>query len=128
MSFTQLNRRERTGLALALILGLCAAGPKDMEVQVASPLGASADTLTAQTVKTQNFARLGGAYQDAPIPDEDVSAPVDATAPSPSVNPALISPKAPFQGDGYYHSSSQLGTLDARRQPAAGIGLSVPVN
>jgi hypothetical protein len=115
------------GAALVLILTLGAAAPKDMTVQDAQPLlpqsGHFDDVAPAKIVTVQNAN-----FQAAPIPNQDVDAPPDASNPSAQVGPTLLSTKSLFQGDGYYHTSSQQNTLDARRQPAAGLGLSVPVN
>jgi len=117
----------RLGAALALIITLGAAAPKDMKVEDAEPLlpqsGQFDQTAPVKTVTAQNAN-----YQAAPIPDQDVDAPNDAQKPSAQVAPTLLSTKTLFQGDGYYHTSSQQNTLDERRQPAAGLGLSVPVD
>jgi len=66
-------------------------------------------------------------YQAAPVPNQDVNAPNSAEAPSTTLSPKLLSPKTLFQGDGYSYGSSQQTTLEERKSPAAGLGLTVPV-
>ncbi len=66
-------------------------------------------------------------FEAAPTPDVDAIAPDTTAAPEPGIGPKLLSTKGLFQGDGYSYASSQSQTLDARKQPAAGLGLSVPL-
>jgi len=66
-------------------------------------------------------------FQPAPMPDQDIDPPHGASAHGPSLTPALFSHKAEFEGDGYSRGSDLGHEQDKRRQPAAGLNLSVPV-
>ncbi|MEJ0045140.1 MAG: hypothetical protein WDN04_02590 [Rhodospirillales bacterium] len=63
----------------------------------------------------------------APLPDPDVEAPVTEGQPSPTLNPALLSRKPEFQGNGFADYSNLDHGTDEKTKPAAGLNLSVPV-
>jgi hypothetical protein len=65
-------------------------------------------------------------YQAAPVPNPDVDAPPNTAQPETRIGPRLISPKNLFQGDGYSYASAE--QTDVHKTPAAGLGVTVPVN
>ena len=108
---------------LALVVG--AAGPAGPSLSAATegvaPLGdpAAPVPVTAH-VQTAMF-------EPAPVPNQDASGPSSVIDPSTGLGPRIFSSKNEFEGDGFSGSSSQAATLDARKQPAAGLGFNVPV-
>ncbi len=65
--------------------------------------------------------------EPAPMPNPDIDPPHTAGTPEPSLQPAFLSAKQEFQGDGFSHASNRDYGIDQRTQPAAGLNLSVPV-
>jgi hypothetical protein len=63
----------------------------------------------------------------APVPNQDIDAPISLTGTEPRLSPALLSRKKTFEGDGFSHGSGQDYGLDERTPPAPGLNLSVPV-
>ncbi len=105
---------------------LCAAAPDtspdSMHVEI-NDVGPLAQPAPAKTLTFQNAI-----YQAAPVPNQDVEAPHGAVRQEAQLSPKLLSPKLPYQGDGYSYGSSQETAIDNRKAAAAGLGLSVPVN
>jgi hypothetical protein len=108
--------------ASAVAVMLCGAAPPDMAVQVndVGPLAQPAPA-PAKSLSFQNSM-----YQAAPVPNPDVDAPPNTSVPEAHLTPRLITPHNLFQGDGFAYASSE--QTDARKTPAAGVGLVVPVN
>ena len=114
----------RLGAAIAVTVALGAAAP--VEPSPVAPLAPSAyadeDAHIAKRLTPQTAS-----LQAAPVPDQDVDAPLDVKKPEASVGPKFFSQKTIFQGDGYNYASSEQATLDGRRLGVPGLGLSVPV-
>jgi hypothetical protein len=112
----------RVAGAIALVVSLGAAGQANMLAPLpdvgplTQPAPAPAKPLTFQNT----------IYQAAPVPNPDVDAPPNTAQPETRVGPRLIAPKNLFQGDGYSYASAE--QTDAHKTPAAGLGVTVPVN
>lgn len=119
---TKKSRALWIGAAFGSAMMLCGAAPADMQVQIGDvgPLG-KAET-PGKSLVAQNAM-----FQNAPMPDEDVQAPVGGEQPQTQLAPKMLSPNSLFQGDGYSYGSDQQSSLDRRKAAAAGLGLSVPV-
>jgi len=108
---------------LAMSVGAAAPAPQSLPVAAdgLAPLGEpSAPIQVAAHVQTAMF-------EPAPVPNPDASGPASAIDPRAGLGPRIFSPKNEFEGDGFSGSSSQAETIDARKQPAAGLGFNVPV-
>ncbi len=107
---------KRAGLTAAILMVAGAAAPTDFSLRgpEIAPLPKSAPALPPKRLTFQNTM-----YAAAPMPDPDAG--------PPQVAPKFMSPRSLFQGDGYAYASSEQGTLDRRKTPAAGLGLSVPM-
>jgi hypothetical protein len=69
-----------------------------------------------------------GTLAPAPIPNQDIDAPVARAAPrEPRLEPAFFSRKAEFEGDGFSAGSNLDYNTEDKDKPAAGLNLSVPV-
>jgi hypothetical protein len=114
----------RVVAALMVTVALGAAGPLDMQPQPSdvAPLS-EPEPVPAKALTFQNTI-----YRAAPVPDPDAGPPANTAPPEAQVAPKFMSPRNLFQGDGYAYASSEQGTLDRRKNPAAGLGVSVPVN
>ena len=124
------NTASRSMAGLAVIVSLGAAAPaKQPQIEVADimPL-AKSDVPPEETAPAKKITFQNTMYQAAPMPDEDVDAPNTAGKPTAQVGPRMISPKAMFQGEGYSRGSDQESSLDARKNPAAGLGLNMPLD
>ena len=112
--------------AVAAPFVLCAAAPDSettsMHVEM-SDLGPLGQAAPSKALTFQNAI-----YQAAPVPNQDVEAPRGAVRQEAQLSPKLLSPKLPYQGEGFSFGSSQEAALDNRKAAAAGLGLSVPVN
>lgn len=122
---------KRFGMVIAAAWLLAAAGkaPPVIAVQIADtgPLGGAA-AFSLPLAAPAHSTAAAGALEAAPVPNADLVAPRETAGPArPEVLPALFSQKAIFAGNGYAGASSQEQTADDRRQPAAGLSLSVPV-
>jgi len=108
--------------AAAVLVVLGAAGQANMPAPLpdVGPLAQPAP-VPAKPLTFQNTI-----YQAAPVPNPDVDAPANTAQPEAHIGPRLISPKNLFQGDGYSYASAE--QTDAHKTPAAGLGLTVPVN
>ncbi len=116
----------RVVAALVITLALGAAGPPDMQPlpgDVAPLAEPEPEPAPAKALTFQNTI-----YRAAPVPDPDAGPPANTAPPEAQVAPKFMSPRSLFQGDGYAYASSEQGTLDRRKNPAAGLGVSVPVN
>ncbi len=115
---------KRAGHTAAILMVAGAAAPTDFSLRgpEIAPLPKSAPALPPKRLTFQNTM-----YAAAPMPDPDAGPPSSSAAPTPQVAPKFMSPRSLFQGDGYAYASSEQGTLDRRKTPAAGLGLSVPM-
>jgi len=112
--------------ACAPALAAPANATKALRVQLvdAGALAAPAsDLIVAHTTAQVAAAEL----QPAPLPNPDAQAPNLGGAPSASLNPALLSRKPEFQGNGFANFSNLDYAIDDKTKPAAGLNLSVPV-
>jgi hypothetical protein len=112
--------------ASAPALAAAPSATKALKVQLvdAGALAAPAsDLIVAHTTAQAAAAEL----QPAPLPNPDVQPPNLAGAPSASLNPALLSRKLEFEGNGFANFSSLDYAIDDKTKPAAGLNLSVPV-
>jgi hypothetical protein len=112
------------GTAMVVTVMLGAAGPGDGGMKVDVP---DVGPLAARPAPAQRLSFQNTIYRAAPVPDPDAAPPNNFTPPQTEVGPKFMSPRSLFQGDGYAYASSEQGTLDRRKTPAAGLGLSVPV-
>jgi hypothetical protein len=99
---------------------------KTLSVQLvdAGALAAPASNL----IVARSPAQLAASeLQPAPLPNPDAQAPTLAGAPSTRLNPALLSRKLEFDGNGFANFSSLDYAIDDKTKPAAGLNLSVPV-
>ena len=121
------------GACLGSVVVLCAAAPEHVAGSQKTAMNVESDVAPIATINSYEAAPApkphiqDAMFEAAPTPDVDASAPDSAAAPEPGIGPKLLSTKGLFQGDGYSYASSQSQTLDARKQPAAGLGLSVPL-
>jgi hypothetical protein len=123
MRLTRLRRPIQFFVGAVSIFIVGAAGPVDGSIAPLSPPAYAEPGAAAKTVIARSAS-----FQEAPIPDQDVSAPADRSKPDATLSPKLLFPKSLFEGDGYSYASSEQSTMDGRRAGAAGLGLSVPVN
>lgn len=79
------------------------------------------------SVDASKLTETAAAFRPAPIPNPDMDAPHAAPDASPSLSPAFFSQKQLSDGDGFSNASSVDAGQEKRRQPAAGLNLSVPV-
>ncbi len=137
-------RLERQLLGMRRCAGLLLLAPSMLVIGAASPTVVSAVPLQVQI---SDSGPLGGVpapaptapspkmlvatpagLEPAPVPNPDAGGPADAGGiRGASLAPAFFSQKAEFAGDGYVGNSSADNTEERRRQPAAGLGLSIPV-
>ena len=121
------------GACLGSVVVLCAAAPERSAGSQKTAMNVESDVAPLSTINTYEAAPApkphiqDAMFEAAPTPDEDASAPDKVAAPEPGIGPKLLSTKGLFQGDGYSYASSQSQTLDARKQPAAGLGLNLPL-
>lgn len=66
-------------------------------------------------------------YEPAPMPNEDLYAPLQPADPDPRISPTVFRPSRQFRGDGYSAGSSSQGYQERHMLPAAGVNLSVPL-
>jgi hypothetical protein len=105
-----------------LLLLLAAAGPKQPF------LGQSFAQLGAQTSVTAPAAQ-SPAYQPAPVPDRDITAPPAPVASNdPSVSPSFFTQRQQFRGDGYAPNSTAQISEDRNMSIAPGLKVSVPLS
>jgi len=124
---------HRPEIHLLCALGACApalAAPssatKELKIQLvdAGALAAPASNLIVAHTPAQLAA---SELQPAPLPNPDLQAPNLGGAPTPSLNPALLSRKLEFQGNGFANFSNLDYAIDDKTKPAAGLNLRVPV-
>jgi hypothetical protein len=65
--------------------------------------------------------------QPAPMPNPDIDPPHGEARRGADLEPAFLSEKVEFQGNGFSPASNLDYAVDQRTRPAAGINLSVPV-
>jgi hypothetical protein len=70
----------------------------------------------------------GNGYQNAPMPDADVNAPLPPTPKTAQVSPSLFQPRKQFRGDGYSYGSTAQSWQEQRLKPAPGVTLKVPLD
>jgi hypothetical protein len=129
-----MNRRI-TLLALTPIpLFLAAAGParvaspQNLQVQVADTGPLNGVPAASHVAPPKQLVVTPAGLEPAPVPDPDAGGPLAGGGlRGASLAPAFFSQKAEFAGDGYVGQSSVDETTERRRQPAAGLNLSVPV-
>jgi hypothetical protein len=97
--------------------------PHILQVADLQALASAPQSMIAQPVKAMAIVGM----QPAPVPNPDIDPPHGAGPGGPSLEPAFLSPKLEFQGDGFSHASNRDYGIDQRTQPAAGLNLSVPV-
>jgi hypothetical protein len=99
--------------------------PKPHVLQVADLQALTGAPPSVILQPTKAMAIIG--MQPAPVPNPDIDPPHGSGPAGPSLEPAFLSPKLEFQGDGFSHASNRDYGIDQRTQPAAGLNLSVPV-
>ena len=67
------------------------------------------------------------AFEPAPIPNQDLFAPVQRASEDPQLNPAIFKPNTQFRGDGVLPGSSAQNYEERHMMPAAGLNLNVPL-
>jgi hypothetical protein len=68
------------------------------------------------------------AYEPAPLPNRDLSAPQQASAPAEThLAPTLFTQREQFRGDGYSPGSTAQSEQEHRLRPGAGISLHMPL-
>jgi hypothetical protein len=112
--------------APALALAASSAATKAMQVQLVDA-GALAAPVAALVAPPPPVTNGTADLIPAPLPNPDVQPPNLEGKPSPSLNPALLSRKLEFQGNGFANFSNLDYALDDKDKPAAGVNLSVPV-
>ncbi len=106
-------------------LCLAAGGASSFAVPEAglAPLGGSVTSHVAGVAAHVRTAM----FEPAPMPDPDASGPNGAIDPRAGVGPRLLSSKDGFEGEGFFKGSSEHASVDSRKQPAAGLGLNMPL-
>jgi hypothetical protein len=113
-------------LLLALTASSALAGPvRPHTLEVADVQALSSQPPSAILAPVKAMATTG--MEPAPVPNPDIDPPHGAGPSGPSLEPAFLSPKLEFQGDGFARASNRDYGIDQRTQPAAGLNLSVPV-
>lgn len=69
----------------------------------------------------------GSAYQSAPVPDRDLSAPAAAENSGPQFDPTLFTPRRQFRGDGFTPGSTEQNVAQKNMGAAPGFNLKVPL-
>ena len=112
--------------APALAVAAPSAAAKAMQIQLvdAGALAAPSANFVAAPAAPQNASTD---LVPAPLPDPDAQPPHAAGDTEARLNPALLSRKPEFQGNGFANFSNLDYALDDKDKPAAGINLSVPV-
>jgi len=67
-------------------------------------------------------------YQNAPMPNADLNAPLPPTPKTAQVSPSLFQPRKQFRGDGYSYGSTAQSWQEQRLKPAPGVTLKVPLD
>ncbi len=107
-----------------LLLLLTAAAPSPyISMTYAAPVPQPAPTITSSRP-----AMPPTAYQPAPMPNRDLSAPQSLGSSSPTIAPTVFSTTPSFRSDGYTGNSTEEAAHDHRLSPSAGFNLSMPVN
>jgi hypothetical protein len=83
--------------------------------------------LTSGSGTAQNAAAAVPQFEPAPLPNQDLFAPVQRANEDPQVNPALFRPSTQFRGDGVLPGSSAQSYEERHLMPAAGLNLNVPL-
>jgi hypothetical protein len=91
-------------------------------------LGANYGTTIPSRAPSAPAPTTPNAYQPAPMPNRDVSAPATVASNEPTVSPTLFSPQQQFRGDGFSGNSTEQAVHDRSLHPAAGLNLSMPLN
>lgn len=124
-------------LIAAAIVPAVAAGPKTKT----PPARAQTNTLqpdpawtgaaqsgALQTGAAQNAAAVAGPrFEPAPIPNQDLFAPVQRANEDPQISPTVFRPGTQFRGDGVLPGSSAQSYEERHMMPAAGLNLNVPL-
>lgn len=118
-----------THMMLALVpvaVLVLAAGPapRGHPLVLATTPGVSSDALTPDGAPAPG---LGSAYQPAPVPDRDLSAPVEAQGSGPQFDPTLFTPRQQFRGDGFMPGSTEQSVAQKNIGAAPGFNLKVPL-
>lgn len=123
------TRWRRTPLLVACMLAgapsLClAAGGSSLTLAESgvAPLGESIPSRPVLAAHVQTAM-----FEPAPMPDPDASGPNGTIDPRAGVGPRLLSSKDGFEGEGFFKGSSEHASVDSRKQPAAGLGLNMPL-
>ena len=121
---------RRTAVLLGTACLLTAAGKAPvLTVQIADTGPLAGQPSTNPFIAAAAHPALAVVKTDtAPMPNPDLDAPrVTRALAGAQLTPALLSEKGIFAGNGYARGSSQEQSTQDRRQPAAGLNLSVPV-
>jgi len=125
---------HRAVIHLLCALGACApalAAPasatKALRVQL---VDAGALTVPASDlIVARSHAQVAASeLQPAPLPNPDAQPPNISGGPGTSLNPALISRKLEFEGNGFANFSNLDYAIDDKQKPAAGLNLRVPLS
>lgn len=102
---------------------------KAVAIPTATPSPAQAPTagLTGGAGTAQNAAAAVPQFEPAPLPNQDLFAPVQRANEDPQINPALFRPSTQFRGDGVLPGSSAQSYEERHMMPAAGLNLNVPL-
>lgn len=67
------------------------------------------------------------AFEPAPMPNQDLFAPVQRASEDPQINPTVFKPSTQFRGDGLLPGSTSQGYEERHMLPGYGVNLSVPL-
>lgn len=101
-----------------------AASPRPSVLHVAS---VEALTSPSSSIATPAKSAAAEGLVPAPMPNPDIDPPHGESRRDAELQPALLSEKLEFQGNGFAPASNSDYGLDQRTKPAAGLALSVPV-
>jgi hypothetical protein len=110
----------------AQALAAPASATKAMQVQLVD-VGALTAPASGLIVARSPAQVTQAELQPAPLPNLDLQPPNLNGAPDTRLNPALLSRKPEFLGNGFSNFSSLDYAIDDKLKPAAGVNLSVPV-
>jgi hypothetical protein len=66
-------------------------------------------------------------YEPAPMPNQDLFAPVQRASEDPEISPTVFKPGTQFRGDGYSPGSTSQSYEERHLLPGYGVNLSVPL-
>jgi hypothetical protein len=105
--------------------------PITVQPDTAQPTAVQPDpfqSAASQAGTMQNAAAAAAPrFEPAPLPNQDLFAPVQRANEDPQVNPALFKPSTQFRGDGVLPGSSAQSYEERHLMPAAGLNLQVPL-